>query len=124
MWYNGRTMGKDMQSIIDALLTFRRERDWEQFHRPKDLAISIMLEAAELLEEFQWKTDEEASAYLAGDGLGTVREELADIAIYLLLMSNDLGIDLVAAVREKIRKNEEKYPVSKARGTSKKYDKL
>ncbi len=117
-------MGRDLQDIIDSLLEFRRERDWEQFHRPKDLAISIVLEAAELLEEFQWKTDEEVRKYLAGGGLGPVREELADVVIYLLLMSHDLGIDLLAAVKDKIRKNEEKYPVSKAKGSAKKYDKL
>ncbi|MCL4490503.1 MAG: nucleotide pyrophosphohydrolase [Nitrospirae bacterium] len=117
-------MDKNSKNIIDSLLKFRSERDWEQFHRPKDLAISIVLEAAELLEEFQWKTDEEVKKYLAGDGLNAVREEIADIAIYLLLMSNDLGIDPVAAIKDKIRKNEAKYPVSKAKGSSKKYDKL
>ena len=117
-------MDKNSKNIIDSLLKFRNERDWEQFHRPKDLAISIVLEAAELLEEFQWKTDEEVKKYLAGDGLNAVREEIADIAIYLLLMSNDLWIDPVAAIKDKIRKNEAKYPVSKAKGSSKKYDKL
>lgn len=117
-------MNGDLQAIVDALLKFRRERDWEQFHRPKDLAISVVLEAAELLEEFQWKTDAEIKQHLSEGGLENVREEIADIAIYLLLLSNDLGIDLLSAIRGKIRKNEKKYPVAKAKGSSKKYDKL
>ncbi len=117
-------MSDRLNEIIEKLLEFRRERDWKQFHRPKDLAISIVLEAAELLEEFQWKTDEEIKRYLQEDGLSRVGEELADIAIYIALMSNDLGIDLLEEMRKKIRKNEEKYPVEKSKSSSKKYDKL
>lgn len=117
-------MADNLKTLVDLLLKFRKERDWEQFHRPKDLAISIVLEAAELLEEFQWKTDSEIKKYLAEGGLDAVREEVADIAIYLLLLSNDLGIDLKASIRDKIKKNEKKYPVSKSRGSAKKYDKL
>lgn len=106
------------------LLQFRRERDWEQFHRPKDLAVSVVLEAAELLEVFQWKTDDEVKAHLAGEGMARVKEEIADIAIYILLLSHDLGIDLAAAVKDKIRQNELRYPVGKSRGRADKYDKL
>lgn len=106
------------------LLKFRRERDWEQFHRPKELAISIVLEAAELLEEFQWKTDEEIKKHLSEGGLENIKEEVADIAIYILLLSHDLGIDLFEVIKEKLRKNAEKYPVEKAKGSAKKYDKL
>ncbi len=113
-----------LQVIVDKLLVFRRERDWEQFHRPKDLAISIVLEAAELLEEFQWKGDAEVTRYLEEGGLSRVGEELADIAIYIALLSHDLGIDLLEEMGKKIRKNEERYPVGKSRGSSKKYDKL
>lgn len=106
------------------LLKFRRERDWEQFHRPKELAISIVLEAAELLEEFQWKTDEEIKRHLSEEGLKNIKEEVADIAIYILLLSHDLGIDLLKVIEEKLRKNAEKYPIEKAKGSAKKYDKL
>lgn len=117
-------MSKELDNILEMLLRFRKERDWEQFHRPKELAISIVLEAAELLEEFQWKTDKEIKKYLREGGLENVKDEVADIAIYILLLSNDLGIDLLAAIREKLKKNEKKYPVQKAKGSAKKYDKL
>ncbi len=117
-------MSKELDKIIQELLKFRRERDWEQFHRPKELAISIVLEAAELLEEFQWKTDEEIKKHLSEGGLENIREEVADIAIYILLLSHDLRIDLFKVIDEKLRKNAEKYPVEKAKGSAKKYDKL
>ena len=117
-------MSDRLNAIVDKLLVFRRERDWEQFHRPKDLAISIVLEAAELLEEFQWKGDAEVTRYLEEEGLSRVREELADIAIYIALLSHDLGIDLLEEMGKKIIKNEEKYPVAKSKGSAKKYDKL
>ncbi|KAF0146472.1 MAG: hypothetical protein FD156_140 [Nitrospirae bacterium] len=117
-------MNKELDTILEQLLKFRRERDWEQFHRPKELAISIVLEAAELLEEFQWKTDKEIKKYLDEGGLENVREEIADIAIYILLLSHDLKIDLPDAIKKKLKKNEVKYPVEKARGSAKKYDKL
>lgn len=113
-----------MQGIIDKLMAFRRERDWEQFHRPKDLAISVVLEAAELLEEFQWKGDAEIEQYLADGGLSRVREELADIAIYVAILSHDLGLDLLAEMEKKIARNEAKYPVEKSKGSAKKYNKL
>jgi len=117
-------MGDSLDKIIKQLLKFRRERDWKQFHRPKELAISIVLEAAELLEEFQWKTDEEIEKHLKEGGLKNVKDEVADIAIYILLLSHDLGIDLVDAIKKKLKKNAEKYPVEKAKGSARKYDKL
>ncbi len=117
-------MDKELENIIRELLKFRRERDWEQFHKPKDLAISIVLEAAELLEEFQWKTDEEIKEYLAEAGFKNVKDEVADIAIYILLLSHDLGIDLAQAIKDKLKENAKKYPVAKAKGSAKKYDKL
>lgn len=117
-------MSERFKTIVDKLLEFRRERDWEQFHRPKDLAISIVLEAAELLEEFQWKSDKEIERYLQEGGLSRVGEEIADIAIYIAILSHDLGIDLFEEMEKKIGKNEEKYPVAKSRGSSKKYDEL
>ena len=121
---NKTSVDKTLDVIVQKLLAFRTERDWEQFHHPKDLAISVVLEASELLEEFQWKSEEDVRKHLAGSGLKNVEEELADIAIYILLLSHDLGIDLPSAITKKIRKNEEKYPVSKAKGSSKKYDEL
>jgi NTP pyrophosphatase (non-canonical NTP hydrolase) len=117
-------MSVNLRAIIDRLMTFRRERDWEQFHRPKDLAISIVLEAAELLEEFQWKDDAEIKLYLEEGGLSRVREEIADIAIYVAILSHDLGLDLLEEMEKKIVKNEAKYPVEKSKGSAKKYDKL
>ncbi|MEK6813228.1 MAG: nucleotide pyrophosphohydrolase [Nitrospirota bacterium] len=110
--------------ILESLLAFRRERDWEKFHTPKDLAISIVLEAAELLEEFQWKSPEEVARHLSNEGKDRVAEELADLAIYIKLMAHDLEIDLDSAVRAKIEKNRAKYPVGKSRGTAKKYTDL
>src|SRR5208283_4201531 len=117
-------MNDRLNEIVDKLLVFRRDRDWEQFHRPKDLAISIVLEAAELLEEFQWKDDAEVKRYMQEGGLSRVGEEIADIAIYIAILSHDLGIDLLEEMEKKIRKNEEKYPVGKSKGSSKKYDQL
>jgi NTP pyrophosphatase (non-canonical NTP hydrolase) len=117
-------MSDRLRLITDKLIAFRRERDWEQFHRPKDLAISIVLEAAELLEEFQWKNDDEVRRYLQEGGLSSISEEIADIAIYITILSHDLGIDLAEEMEKKIRKNEKKYPVGKSKGSSKKYDKL
>lgn len=115
---------EDLGSILEQLLKFRRERDWEQFHRPKELAISIVLEAAELLEEFQWRTDEETKKHIEEGGRENIKDEVADIAVYILLLSHDLGIDLTDAIKEKLKKNAEKYPVEKSRGSAKKYDKL
>ena len=110
------------KDILDSLLRFRSERDWEQFHTPKNLAISISIEAAELLEKFQWSLDNDKSA--TDSELEEIRDELADIAIYLTYLSTDLGIDLSQAVIDKLQKNITKYPLSKARGRSTKYTKL
>lgn len=117
-------MSDRLHAILEKLLDFRRKRDWEQFHKPKDLAISVVLEAAELLEEFQWKNDAEVKRYLAEGGLSRVKEEIADIAIYIAILSHDLGVDLLEEMEKKIRKNEEKYPIEKSKGSAKKYDKL
>lgn len=108
------------QETINQILKFRDDRDWKQFHNPKDLAISISLEAAELLEVFQWSgadvTDENKTE--------KIREELADVINYCVLMADVCGLDLDEIVQEKIRTNNAKYPVSKAKGKSDKYDKL
>jgi NTP pyrophosphatase (non-canonical NTP hydrolase) len=105
------------------LLKFRSERDWEQFHNPKDQALSLVLESAELLEHFQWKNGKELKAHLKANKT-EVADELADVLGWVLLMANDLKIDLDAAFRKKLADNARKYPVEKARGTAKKYNKL
>lgn len=92
---------------------FVRERDWEQFHTPKNLAMSIAIEAAELMEIFQWGPE---AAEMVPDDLAKVREELADVVIYCLAMANRLGIDLSSAVKEKVAKNSRKYPKEKYSG--------
>ena len=111
-------MATQMESLMKLLLEFRDNRDWAQFHSPKNLAISIAVEVGELLEHFQWT--EEGDAVFEKE----VSEEIADVFIYLLLLSNELGIDLLEAARKKVKDNESKYPVNKAKGTSMKYTEL
>ena len=112
-----------LEDVTRRIVAFRDEREWKQFHSPRNLAASISIEAAELLEVFQWSTD----ATLADD-VETRREdlerELADIAIYTLLMAHETGIDLEAAIVAKLAENEAKYPTEKARGSREKYTKL
>lgn len=112
-----------IQEVTEKILQFRKERDWEQFHTPKNLAISLSLEAAEVLEHFQWKTEAEIVEYIKTDKKH-IGEELADVLNYLLLMSHDFGIDLLRAAEEKIESNAKKYPVEKAKGKHTKYNKL
>ncbi|WP_461813005.1 nucleotide pyrophosphohydrolase [Faecalimonas sp.] len=108
------------QETIDQVLRFRDDRNWKQFHNPKDLAISISLEAAELLEVFQWSaTDTECE-----NKLGKIKEELADVINYCILMADTCGLDLDEIVQEKVCKNNEKYPVDKSFGCKKKYTEL
>ena len=105
---------------IRRVLKFRDDRDWRQFHTPKDLAVSLTLEAAELLEVFQWSgRDLECR-----DKLDRIREELADVLSYCVLMADVCGLDLDEILREKAAKNEAKYPVEKARGRADKYTEL
>lgn len=108
--------------LLAELLSFRQKRNWEQFHKPKDLAISLSVEAAELLEIFQWKTNEEVAALIATESKQRIEDEVADVAIMLSFLCHDLSIDLNSAVRSKLEKNEVKYPVQKAYGNSQKYD--
>lgn len=117
--------GLDLESAMKALLKFRNDRDWEQFHTPKNLSISVAIEAAELMEHFQWRSDAEIRQYLESpDGSLKVHEEIADIAAYLLLLSHDLGLDLNRCIEEKIKKNESKYPIGKSKGRHEKYDRI
>src|SRR5688572_265182 len=110
----------DLKDIAQRLEHFARERDWEKFHSPKNLAMALSVETSELLELFQWLSEEQ-SRRLSPEALKAVSEEAADILLYLIRLSDKLDIDLAAAVRDKLAINAKKYPVHKARGTSKKY---
>jgi len=112
-----------LDELRGALRLFASDRDWDQFHSPKNLAIALSVEAAELLEHFQWTSDPD-SAGLAPDRHSKVREEIADVLLYLVRLADKLNIDLLAAATEKIQVNATKYPVEKARGSSKKYTEL
>jgi len=107
----------DSQEIIEALLKFRNERDWEQFHNPKDLAIALNIEAGELMEQFLWKKSQDANTE-------KVKEELADVFAYAFMLAEKYNFDVKEIVLEKIKKNGVKYPVEKAKGTAKKYNEL
>jgi len=107
----------EINKITEALLSFRNERDWEQFHNPKDLSIALSIEANELLELFLWKKPEEAN-------LEKVKEELADVFAYAFLIAEKYNLNVEEIVLDKIKKNAEKYPVEKAKGKSDKYDQL
>ncbi len=109
-----------IEALRDRLRLFASERDWDQFHSPKNLSMALIAEAAELVEHFQWLTEEQ-SCQLPDDKLEEVRMELADIFIYLIRISDKLDIDLLAAADKKIGQNEKKYPADKVRGSSKKY---
>jgi len=109
--------------LLDELLAFRRERDWEQFHTPRNLAAGVCIEAAELLEHFQWAKDAELPDIVAKNR-EAIEHEIADVAMYLSLLCSDIGVSLDDAVRRKLELNKQKYPVDKARGKSTKYDRL
>ncbi|MFA5117317.1 MAG: nucleotide pyrophosphohydrolase [Candidatus Omnitrophota bacterium] len=113
----------EVKLITDKIKKFRDERDWMQFHDPKNMAVSLILEASELLEHFQWKTAEEVERYTK-QSHGEIKDEIADIALYLFELADNLGINLMSAMEEKLEKNELKYPVEKARGKHTKYNKL
>ena len=113
----------EIDNLRNQLRTFAAERDWDQFHSPKNLASALAVEAAELLEKFQWLTEAE-SIQLPPETLAAVRAEVADVLLYLIRISDKLGIDLIAAANAKIQLNGVKYPVDKARGSSKKYTEL
>ena len=114
---------KELEKLRNQLRTFAAVRDWDKFHSPKNLASALAVEAAELLENFQWLTEAQ-SQQLTPDALENVRAELADVLLYLIRLSDKLDIDLIAAANAKIALNATKYPVDKAHGTSKKYTEL
>lgn len=106
-----------LTSLTQLLIEFRDKRDWKQFHNPKDLALAISIEASELLEVFLWKAPGEVSEE-------KIKDEVADVLAYLLLFSDSYGIDIEQVLREKVKKNELKYPVEKSKGNATKYDAL
>jgi len=112
-----------LESLVARVIAFRDERDWKQFHNPKDVALSVVLEASELLEHFQWKTPPEVAEHVKSHK-AAVANELADLLYWVLLMAHDLDIDLPEALVKKLAENAAKYPVSKAKGSHKKYPQL
>lgn len=113
----------NLQELIDQIVAFRDARNWKQFHNPKDLAISLVLEAGEVMEHFQWKNAEEMAKHVE-EHREDIADELADTIFYLLLMAHDLDIDIAEALEKKIEKNNAKYPVEKSMGSHKKYTEL
>jgi len=109
--------------LRDALRRFAAERDWQQFHTPKNLAIALSVEASELLEHFQWLSDAESQS-LDATQLARVRDEIADVLLYLVRLADRLDVDLLAAARDKLALNAKKYPADKSRGSSRKYTDL
>ena len=110
----------EFESLTERLAKFAADRDWDQFHSPKNLSMALMVEAGELMEHFQWMTQEE-SRQLPPDRLAEVEHELADILIYLMRLAAKLNVDLLAAALEKMDLNEKKYPAETVRGSAKKY---
>ena len=108
---------KDLTAIASDLSAFAHERAWDKFHSPKNLAMALAVEAAELLEHFQWLTEQE-SRHLESKKIREIQEEAADVQIYLLMLADKLGIDLIRAVEAKIEKNRSKYPAEQARGSA------
>lgn len=113
----------EFDKLRDQLRDFAADRDWDQFHSPKNLAMALAGEAGELLENFQWLTEEQ-SRHPAPEVLAAASEEIADVLLYLVRLSDKLGIDPVAAAHGKMVANAQKYPVEKSRGTARKYTEL
>ncbi len=116
-------MNDSIRELTREICAFRDARDWAQFHNPKEMAVAITAEAAELLQHFVWQNADQSLARVAGrrDELAS---EMADVAILLFEMANDCGIDLATAMRQKLARNEDRYPVEKARGSNRKYNEL
>mgnify|MGYP001608740682 CR=1 FL=1 len=111
---------KPLDLFIKRIITFRDERDWKQFHTPKDLAMQISIESAEVLEHFLWKNEEETAAYIKTHKK-EIAAELSDVLHNVMILSHDLGIDLEEASAEKMKENIQKYPINKVKGKNKKY---
>ncbi|MFT7645143.1 MAG: NTP pyrophosphatase (non-canonical NTP hydrolase) [Candidatus Paceibacteria bacterium] len=113
----------DLGKLQDRVLKFRDERNWKQFHNPKDLAISLLAEATELLDEFKWKDTKAVEKHIK-DNKESVSDEVMDVLYHVLLISADLNIDIVSEFERKMKVNENKYPIKKASGKNKKYTEL
>ena len=113
----------EIKEITKRIKIFRDERDWIQFHDHKNMAVSVVLEASELLEHFQWKTKKEVEQYIKTNK-DEIQDEIADVAMYLFELADNLGIDLIKAMEQKLEKNSKKYPIAKAKGKHTKYTKL
>ena len=112
-----------LDDLVNRLKKFADERDWEQFHSPKNLAMALSVEVAEILELFQWLTEEQTKN-ISPDKIEKVKEEIGDVQIYLVRLADQFGIDPLQAAEDKIKKNELKYPVNKSKGSAKKYTEL
>ncbi|WP_088816053.1 MULTISPECIES: nucleotide pyrophosphohydrolase [Listeria] len=109
-----------MSDVMKEINDFREERDWRKFHKPKDLALSVSIEAAELLENFQWKTSEEAIQA----NMGNIRDEIADVLIYSYMLAADLNLNIEELILAKLEKNKAKYPIEKSKVSRQKYTEL
>ena len=114
---------KSIKTLTKQIIAFRNSRDWEQFHNPKDMAISLVLEAVEVMEHFQWRNKDEMEKYVI-EKKDEIGEELADVLYWILLISHDLKIDILGVLEKKMKVNEAKYPVKQVKGTHKKYTEL
>ena len=112
-----------MDELKKRIREFNRERDWEQFHTPKNLVMGISIESAELMEHFLWKNEAESAA-VSRDSIAEIKDECGDVLIYLVNLADRLGFDLIEAAKDKLRKNGKKYPVDKSKGVAKKYTDL
>lgn len=118
-------MNKSFKAILEKIKKFRDERDWKQFHNPKDMAEAMVIESSELLELFLWKSQKESQDFLKNrKNLEEVSDELADIAWFLFEFADNFGIDIEKAIDKKLKKNAKKYPVNKSKGIATKYTKL
>jgi NTP pyrophosphatase (non-canonical NTP hydrolase) len=113
----------DIEELTKIIISFRDKRNWKQFHNPKDTSLSLVLEAAEVMEHFQWKNSEEMREYVRAHKK-EIGEELSDVLYWVLLMSHDLGIDIYKALKNKMKISNRKYPVRKAKDNHKKYTDL
>lgn len=110
----------ELDRLIERIRTFNKERDWEQFHSPKNLVMALVVEVSEIAEHFQWLKENE-SKKLSAKKVAEIEEEIGDVMLFLLNLCDKLGIDAVKAAEEKLEKNRKKYPVEKAKGNSRKY---
>ncbi len=116
-------MSKKLVELTERIVKFRDAREWKKFHNPKDMSLSLVLEATEVMEHFQWKNITEMESYIVKNK-EEISDELADVLYWVLLMSHDFKIDILGALESKSKKNEAKYPVEKAKGIATKYTKL